>query len=153
MGLFNIFGKPKSVKMKAPVKNPYADSYFKELEQLEVMWSVIKNLDLLKSKEAITFEKLCISNKNAYLKMVDFDRKHNKDFITPAHAPAYVRLAMLYEKQGKWEKAIDICVEAIKNGAYDDHSKGKMYGRLARMIKKAGIKPTAEMTKYISQKG
>lgn len=150
MGLFNLFGKPnKSKKINMPVKNPYADNYYKGMEQLECMWSVIKNLDLLKSKEAKTFEKLCFDNKRNFQNMVGFDKRHNKDYITPPHAPCYVRLAMLYEKQEEWKKAIDICAEAIRLGAYDDHSKGKMYGRLARMLKKAGIKPTKEIAMFI----
>lgn len=154
MGLFDLFKKPKKhIEIKAPVKNPYADDYFKDMEQVEVMWSVIKNLDLLKSKEAQIFEQLCINNKNAFIQMVEFDKKYNEDYKTPPHAPAFVRLAMLYEKQEQWEKAIDICIEAIRNGADDDHSKGKMYGRLARMIKKSGINPTTEASKYISMKG
>jgi selenophosphate synthetase-related protein len=52
---------------------------------------------------------------------------------------------MLYEKQEKYQKAIEVCVEAIQIGAYDDHSNGKMYGRLARMIKKSGIDVTDEI--------
>lgn len=150
MGLFNIFSKPSTPKV---VKNPFADDYYSGIEKIECMWAVLKNLDLLNSKDADTFEKLCTTNKKGYLNMIGFDKNHNKQFAPPPYAPCYVRLAMLYEKRKEWDKAINICIEAIKYGAYDDHSKGKMYGRLARMIKKAGIKPTKEMTQYISMKG
>ena len=153
MGFFNLFSKPKKhIEIKAPVKNPYSNSYYQNMEKIEVMWSVIKNLDLMQSKEAEIFEKLCISNKCDYIKMNEFDKKHNKDYVIPPHAPAFVRLAMLYEKQEQWQKAINICAEAIRNGAIEDGSKGKMYGRLARMIKKSGINPTPEVTQYISMR-
>ena len=63
----------------------------------------------------------------------------------PPNAPAFKRLAMLYEKQGRYEESISVCTDALKSGAWGDG----MRPRLARMIKKAGRTPTAEEMKLL----
>ena len=134
MGIFDFF-KPKPALNTTYVRNPYGDQYFKNMEQIDVMWSVIQNLKCFSSEQAAALEKLCIQNINEYKLYVSaYD-----GIEPPHHAPAYVRLAMLYEKQNRFEDGIKVCVDAIQNGAYEDGGKGKMYGRLARLIKKSGI--------------
>ena len=49
----------------------------------------------------------------------------------------FQRLAIIYEKQKEYEKAIDICKYAIEVGFYKDGTSGQMPGRLARLIKKS----------------
>ena len=63
--------------------------------------------------------------------------------------PAFKRLSMIYEKQKDFDSAVKVCIDAIKCGATADGSKGGMQGRLARLIKKAGITPTAEIEKLM----
>ena len=144
MGLFNLI---RSVikESPTPTKNPYSDKYFADMERIETMWSVIQNLKLYTGNEAAQFASLCRQNMTIFNLMVEYDLKN--DYPAPKHAPCYVRLAMLYEKQENYKEAIDICIKAIKIGAYDDHSKGKMYGRLARLIRKSGIEVSPEILK------
>ena len=54
------------------------------------------------------------------------------------------RLALLYERQGEYEKAIEICKQACLYGI-DEHN------RLKRMIKKAGRIPTNQEMALINQ--
>lgn len=138
MSLFNLF---KQKKQEPPTYNPsqkqypIADTYFKHMEEIEVMWSVIQNLKMFTSEQAQKLESACINNIEEYkLYVSQYD-----GIEPPHHAPAFVRLAMLYEKQQEYEKGINVCVDAIRSGAYEDNSKGKMYGRLARLINKSGI--------------
>lgn len=119
------------------VRNPYADSYYNNMEQIEVMWSVIQNLRAFNGDQAYQLEALCRQNITEYLKLSQFDKNH--DIEPPHHAPCCVRLAMLYEKQGRYEEGINLCADSIKAGAYADGSKGQMYGRLARLIRKSGL--------------
>lgn len=56
---------------------------------------------------------------------------------------------MIYEKQGNFQKAIDICAEAIEIGAINDGTKGQMRGRLARLIKKSEITPGEDILKLL----
>lgn len=117
----------------------YIDKYYKGMEEIESMWSVMYNLKIVNGEQADIFESKCRSNLIDLYQMLDVNRKYNHDSTMPPHVPAYVRLAMLYEKQNKYAEAIDVCVEAIKAGAVNDGNKGKMYGRLARLIRKSGI--------------
>ena len=136
MGLFDLFKKKPIQQPYSTYKpNPIADTYFKHMEQINVMWSVLSNLKTFTGEQAQQLESLCIQNISEYKQYVQY-----YDGIEPPHhAPAFVRLAMLYEKQQEYEKGINVCVDAIRSGAYEDNSKGKMYGRLARLINKSGI--------------
>lgn len=113
-------------------------TYFDGLEELESMWSVMYNLKITTGEKADAFEAKCKDNINDLYKMLNIGRKCGYDSTMPPRVPAYVRLAMIYEKQERYQDAINICAEAIKAGAINDGSKGKMYGRLARLIKKSG---------------
>lgn len=117
----------------------YIDKYYKGLEEIEAMWSVMYNLKIVNGKQADIFEEKCRNNITDLYQMLDVNKKCKLDATMPTHVPAYVRLAMLYEKQERYADAIDICVESIKAGAMNDGNKGKMYGRLARLIRKSGI--------------
>lgn len=122
---------------RRPYQNPYTDQYYRKSEQLESMWSVLQNLKIYEGPQAESFESLCKECITLFLNMTEADR--SRGYSPPKHAACYVRLAMLYEKQGRYQEAINTCTDAIRSGAWDDHSKGKMYGRLARMIRKSGI--------------
>ena len=42
--------------------------------------------------------------------------KKFKDYETPISVCAYKRLSMIYEKQGNYENAFEICIELLKMG-------------------------------------
>lgn len=109
--------------------------YFKQMEAIDVQWAVISNLRAYTSDEARNLELLCLQNIQIYNKIAGNYRSTGRE--EPHHAPGYVRLCMLYEKQKRFEDAVLICKQAIENGAYEDGSKGKMHGRLARLLRKA----------------
>lgn len=116
-----------------------SNAYFSNMNKIETAWSVIYNLNCYNGDSADAFEKLCYKNLDELQQMLIAKKNAKYSNDIPPHVPAFVRLAMLYEKQNKYDKAIEICVRAIKCGAVNDGSKGQMYGRLARMIKKSGI--------------
>jgi len=126
--------------------------YFEGLEKIEAQWSVLSNLGIFTGAQADAFEAACRENVGYYHAMVADYRQKSPGYEQPAHVPAYVRLAMLYEKQGKYTDAIDVCAEAIRCGAIADGSKGKMYGRLARMIKKSGAEIPPEILQLTEPK-
>ena len=49
---------------------------------------------------------------------------------------AFKRLAIIYEKQKRYEDAIAVCESAIEAGRLDDGTQGKMPGRLAKLKSK-----------------
>jgi hypothetical protein len=121
-----------------PWENPYHDLFYDEMSKVEESWSVIYNFKSYDSSAASDFEKLCYKNIDTW-KHMKAVRDSNGYYEYPKHVPGYVRLAMLYERRGEWEAAIDICAEAIKEGAYQDGNKSTMRGRLARYLSKAGL--------------
>ena len=108
-----------------------AEQYAAERAAIDVHWSVISNLRAYTSDEARGFELLCLQCIDHHLML--YKTWQDK----PRRAACFTRLCMLYEKQGRFEDAIEICKTAINCGVYDDGTKGKMPGRLARLLRKA----------------
>lgn len=121
------------------ILNEKTDIYYTNMQAIESMWSVMYNLKVVSGEKADLFETRCKENIIELYDMLNAAQKARYDSSVPPHVPAYIRLCMLYEKQEKYQNAINICVEAIKAGATDDGNKGMMYGRLARLIRKSGI--------------
>lgn len=114
-----------------------ADRYYKQLKELQESWSVMYNLKTYTGNIADTFERKCLANIEDYKEMREIDRKYGEK--TATNIPAFKRLAMLYEKQGRFEEGIKVCMNAFSLGM-DER------GRMANMIKKAKRTPTpAEM--------
>lgn len=130
-----------------------SDKYYDHMDKIQKMWSVLYNLKAFQSDQAIEFEQCCKENINEWIEYKSYCE--GKGFFTENavhYVPAYVRLSMLYERQGKLFEAIQICVEAIKNGAYNDHNPSSMYGRLSRLIKKAKVEPSDEIKHILLSK-
>lgn len=121
---------------------PVSDKYYNLLQLIQREWSVLYNLKDYNGKKAKAFEKMCLISIDYYKEMRIIDLKYNEK--TPVNVPAFTRLAMLYEKQGEYEKAAFICKEACVLGI-DERS------RLVRMIKKSGRTPTAEESALIDK--
>ena len=135
----SLYARMNQELINNSVISAYIEKYSKGVEEIEAMWSVMYNLKIVSGQQADIFISKCYENLADLQNMLQAERKYNYGGDMPLKVPAYVRLAMLYEKQEKYQEAINICVEAIQAGAVNDGNKGKMYGRLARLIKKSGI--------------
>lgn len=118
-----------------------SDQYYRDLTKIDTQWSVLYNLKDFNGNNAKLYERLCLKSINTFKRIYE-------EFCIPYNTieftciPAYKRLAMLYEKQKKYDKATYVCLDAIKHGVpneYGDNDGGKMYARLARMAKKSGL--------------
>ena len=135
------FKEDKYEKYQKEVKT-VSDNYYYLLQIIQREWSVLYNLKSYNGKHAKEFETMCLRDIAYYMEMRQIDLKYNEK--TPVNVPAFTRLAMLYEKQGEYEKAAFICKEACVLGI-DERS------RLDRMLKKAGRTPTAEESALIEK--
>lgn len=59
---------------------------------------------------------------------------------------SFIRLAVIYEKQKRYQEAIRICENAIRLKATNDGTKGGMKGRLERLKKKEKTSKDTEIT-------
>ena len=118
-----------------------SDKYYSLMDNIQRDWSVLYNLKDYTGKIAHKIEEECFEDIALYNKMREIDMKYGES--SPTNIPAFKRLAMLYEKQEKFEEAIDICKQACSFGM-DERS------RMIRMIKKAGRNPTIEELNIIN---
>lgn len=116
--------------------------YYDLMDKIEKDWSVLYNLKDYSGPLALRLEQDCLTDIDHYKAMRAIDKKYGQE--TATNIPAFKRLAMLYEKQGKFEDAIQVCKQACTLGM-DERS------RMVRMIKKAGRTPTATELKILGE--
>lgn len=122
-----------------PVFNKYSDL----INKIETQWSIVYNSKDYTCRLACEIEKECYEAIKLLKKLCEIDLKYEE---TPMPgSKAFKRLAMLYERQGKYESSVDICKQAIRFGM-DERA------RMLRMIKKANRTPTDEEMKLINSK-
>ena len=115
--------------------NPVSDKYYRQLEDvIKPGWSEIYQSKDYNSDFAKFYEQECLENIKLFKEMVTTEKK-NDDYLSK-RVPAYERLAMLYERQHKYEKALVICEDAYKNDASREVMK-KRYDRLVKKICKS----------------
>lgn len=117
-----------------------SDRYYKQMQEIQKDWSTLYNTGVYTGSLADNIERKCLANIADYKKMSIIDRKYGES--TATNIPAFKRLAMLYEKQERFEEAIEICKQAYSFGM-DERS------RIARMIKKAKRNPTPDEIKLL----
>lgn len=120
---------------------PVADKYYTLLEKIEKDWSTLCNLKDYTGTLSQEIEQECLDSIHWFNKMHAIDIKYSE--TSPKNIPAFKRLAMLYERRSDYERAIDVCKQAISLGM-DERS------RMLRMIKKAGRTPTADEMELIN---
>lgn len=117
------------------------DQHFKNIEKIKMLYTVANNLSLPDSPEMQKVINLCLDDIALAPQIYNYCKEmanHYNDNLDN-HLFNYVsfqRLAIIYEKQGEYQKAIDICRQAIELGFYKDGTAGQMPGRMARLIKK-----------------
>ncbi len=119
---------------------PFSTRYFRQMQEIEHEWSTLYNIGAYNSSLAHNLEQKCIANIADYTEMRRIDRKYGQK--TATNIPAFRRLAMLYEKQGRFEESVAVCKHAWSLGM-DERS------RMVRMIKKAGRTATEAELKLL----
>lgn len=120
---------------------PIFNKYSETLELIKNQWSNLYKSKDYNGKLASKIEKECYEAISYFEQVQDIDRRHNQP--TMNGSPVYTKLALLYERRGDYEKGIEVCKMAIKVGMGE-------YGRMEKLIKKAGRIPTDEEMKLIN---
>ena len=119
---------------------PVFSEYNKLIEAIKKQWSNLYKSGNYTGRLANTVEHNCLAAISYYKEIRAIDAKYNQ---APMEGTlAFPKLALLYERQGDFEKSISICKAACNEGMEEK-------SRLKRMIKKAGRAPTAEELKLI----
>ena len=120
---------------------PIFNKYLSLSENIESQWSKLYNSKNYHSLLAKKVEANCYKALSYYDQLYKIDLKYSEE---PLKTNLLKKLALLYERQGEYEKSIEICKRAFTYGV--DERK-----RMTRMIKKAGRTPTDEELKLISK--
>lgn len=118
---------------------PILDLFSWTTGKIEKDWVQLYDSNDYHSKLAHTIEDNCYTAIGYYEELRKIDLKYHEQPMKPK---VFQRLALLYERQGEYEKAIDICKQAC---LYEIDERN----RLKRMIKKAGRIPTKEELELI----
>lgn len=121
---------------------PISDKYYSIMDNIQKDWSILHSIKDYTGKLASKIEKECFEDIALYDKMHEIDMKYGES--SPVNIPAFKRLAMLYEKQGRFEESVEICKKAYSYGM-DER------GRMARVIKKIGRYPTEDELSLLEQ--
>ena len=110
--------------------------HYKNLETIESQYIVLYNLNSFFSPQMDNLIKFCWDDINLAEHFIYLHKKYNQQI--PTDYGTFKRLAIIYDKRKEYEEAIKVCVRSKKQGFIEDGTSGKMYGRLARMIKRSG---------------
>lgn len=161
MGLFNLlfgssvdinntnnkhFGYPKDLKSWCENRNKYSNTWQKYAEYREKINHYYSNFinNELNQSDLTKLENYC----NKYLELIpDIIKslKEEKSITNDTnviindqsyYSFVYKKLVLAYEKQGNYQKAIDICQKSIDLGIIDDGTKGGFIGRAEKLSKK-----------------
>ncbi len=132
-----------------PLIKDIEKQHFNNLEIIKAQYSVLYNLDRFHSPEMDNLISLCIQDISLAKRLGDYWKYAWKEL--PQYE-TFKRLAIIYEKRGEYALAIEVCVSAIQLGYIKDGSDGQMYGRLAKLLRKSGIKPTQKIEKLLAEK-
>ena len=114
---------------------PFEDNYYSLMEQIQNNWSKLYKSKDYHGELAENMEKDCLQDIQYYKELWNEEEKYETPDVRSV--PAFTRLAMLYEKQGRYEECINICKKAIGFGV-DERN------RMNRMIKKTEREPNEE---------
>lgn len=120
---------------------PVFKKYSETVELIKHQWSDLYKSKNYNSKLASKIEKECYEAISYFEQVRNIDKRHNQP--TMNGSPVYTKLAILYERRGDYEKGIEVCKMAIKVGMGE-------YGRMEKLIKKAGRTPTDEELELIN---
>lgn len=112
------------------------DEYYAHQEEINSDYSVIYNLSAWGTQAAQIFEAKCLYQ----IKDAEYLAAKYKEYQLeqPTVCEAYKKLAQVYEKQGRYTDAANVCARAIAAGYPNDGTNAGMRGRLARMIRLGG---------------
>ena len=127
-----IFRKNKKQRTEDHI-NKLNKTYFDKRAHVITGWNGVKDTNNI--ADLRNYEKICMDNIRQFYSWIQAAEKQS-GFKRPTQADAFKYLAMLYEKQERFQEAVAVCQDAISVGITDDGTKGGMPARLERMSRK-----------------
>lgn len=119
-------------------------------EEIAAEYTMLNTIGSFTGPQADKLIQKCVAATTTIEMLFPYYKKYNQPL--PTVSEIHKRLAMIYEKQGRYEEAALACVQAIRLGMTDDGTKGGMRGRLAKMVKLGAIPMNKELESILSVK-
>lgn len=106
------------------------------LEKIRTGYSVAKESKRFDGPAMNRVIALCKEDIKLAKDVIEFYKKSDKIYGFNDNCypfDTFKRLAIIYEKQGKYDEAIAVCQQAIKHGIKEDGTEGGMVGRIAKL--------------------
>ena len=121
---------------------PILEKHRKNVEEIDMLYTIANNISTANSPQMQQVIDLCIEDIKLAPQILNYCQEiaNNYNDNLENHLINYTtfsRLAIIYEKQKEYQKAIDICKMAINLGFYKDGTTGQIPGRLARLVRKS----------------
>lgn len=115
-------------------------THSKNEENIDQLYSIASGMNNVHSDVMAKVVSMCLED----IKMAPEVIRYQKEWdilyfgeLSPSYSySTFKRLAIIYEKQKHYQKAIEVCEDAIALGATNDGTEGGMQGRLVRLKKK-----------------
>lgn len=136
--LYFVFRKNRKRKASAHQSNTYQDAeneHFELMPKIDELYSSVMHSKDYTGSKAKRLEELCKKDISLAPDVWKGMKQNSPQLCSPPTYPSYRQLATLYERRGEYEKAIDVCRAAIRDGYNDDGTQAKMSGRIERIEK------------------
>ena len=111
------------------------NKHFDLMPKIDELYSSVMHSKDYTGSKAKRLEELCKKDISLAPDVWKGMKQNSPQLCSPPTYPSYRQLATLYERRGEYEKAIDVCRAAIRDGYNDDGTRAKMSGRIERIEK------------------
>ncbi len=139
------YGYPNELKNMCEHEEKYKDywdKYQDYTEKINSLYSLFMNSNFNTKyfEDLKTYCEKIINIEPIINKSIEEENKiNNSNKSLHSYCIGYHKLAMAYEKLGRYDIAIEICKYAIESGFPDDNTKGGFEGRIRRLEKKISL--------------
>lgn len=137
------FAEDPFEKYQKEVK-PISDRYFSLMNKIQEDWSALYDSKNYQGPLAERMEQDCLIDIDYYEKMLSIDMRYGMKIPENINIPALKRLAMLYERQGRFDESIAVCMKACALGMNES-------GRMKKLLKKIRREPTPDEIRLINK--
>ena len=117
------------------------DKHFKYLDEIDKLYKEARKLSSYNTDKMEDVICLCLKDIELAPYFLAYNIKEAKEYGVPLedwlpNFPTFKRLSIIYEKQGKYLKAIQVCQQAVSLGFINDGTKEGMVGRINKLNEK-----------------
>lgn len=117
------------------------DKHYKYLNEINLLYKEARKLPSYNTDKMENVISLCLKDIELAPYFLEYNKKEAKSYGVSLKSwipnfPTFKKLAIIYEKQGKYLEAIEICKQAISLGFNNDDTRDGLLGRIQKLEQK-----------------